>query len=64
MRRYVGKPEQPKSGGACFRETNKPIDPPRGEFMGALRIFKTRRHGLKAEASLARIHCVFAAPDR
>ena len=55
MRRYVGEPEQPESGGACFRETNEPIDPPRGEFIRALRIFETRRHGLKAEASLARI---------
>ena len=58
MRRYVREPEQPESGGACFRETNEPIDPPRGEFIGALRIFKTRRHGLKAEASLAGIHNV------
>ena len=58
MRRYVGKPEQPESGGACFRETNEPIDPPCGELACALRIFETRRHGLKAKARLARIHNV------
>ena len=61
---YVGKPEQPESGGACFRETNELIDPPCGELACALRILEARGHGLKAKARLARSTTTSAAPDR